>query len=167
MYTQKIYIYIYMHVRVIYVNIIYRYIERDATRNVHIYIYTHMSVYVCSILSWLYICIYIIFVVFYLFSFFAANPAAMMSLSQQIVFFKRSFGFLIYILYFWVWYICSVMFGLFEISLLKNTVYSSRCPWMGTRKHSYNPQPSNKPWIWAQPNIQQGLIQGSAQKQNN
>ena len=37
---------------------------------------------------------------FFIFSFCAANPAAMMSLSQQIVFFKRSFGFLIYILYF-------------------------------------------------------------------
>ena len=48
---RKKYIYIYMHVRVIYVNIIYRYIERETPHETYIYIYTHMSVYVCSILS--------------------------------------------------------------------------------------------------------------------
>ena len=93
--------YIYMHVRVIYVNIIYRYIERETPHETYIYIYILICLYMYVLYFLDYIYVYISYsLFFYLFSFFAANPAAMMSLSQQIVFFKRSFGFLIYILYF-------------------------------------------------------------------
>ena len=90
-----------MHVRVIYVNIIYRYIERETPHETYIYIYILICLYMYVLYFLDYIYVYISYsLFFYLFLFFAANPAAMMSLSQQIVFFKRSFGFLIYILYF-------------------------------------------------------------------
>ena len=66
---------IYMHVRVIYVNIIYRYIERETPHETYIYIYILICLYMYVLYFLDYIYVYISYSLFFLFIFvFCRKP---------------------------------------------------------------------------------------------
>ena len=147
-----------MHVRVIYVNIIYRYIERETSHETYIYIYIYSYVCICMFYTFLIIYMYIYHIRYFFFYIFVFCrkprcddvPVSTNRIFQEILWFFNLYFVLLSLIYM----LC------FDISLEKYGLWA-----LGNKVTTLNP--ATHKLIGAQPNIQQGLIQGSALQQNN